>query len=57
MRLIRFAFFVLLVLASAPAFAVQPDEVMKDPVLEARARALSGELRCLVHRFHETDLL
>ena len=48
MRLIRFAFFVLLVLASAPAFAVQPDEVMKDPVLEARARALSGELRCLV---------
>ena len=55
MRLIRFAFFVLLVLASAPAFAVQPDEVMKDPVLEARARALSGELRCLVCQNESID--
>ena len=33
---------------AGPALAVQPDEVMKDPALEARARALSGELRCLV---------
>jgi cytochrome c-type biogenesis protein CcmH len=34
----------LLLLASlgvVPAFAVQPDEVLKDPALEARARALS----------------
>jgi len=31
-----------------PAFAVLPDEVLKDPVLEARARAISSELRCLV---------
>ena len=38
----------LLALASAPVLAVQPDEVMKDPALEARARALSAELRCLV---------
>ena len=48
MRLIRFALVVLLALASAPTFGVQPDEVMKDPALEARARALSAELRCLV---------
>ncbi len=32
----------------APAFAVLPDEVLKDPVLEARARVLSQDLRCLV---------
>src|SRR5580704_7510104 len=31
-----------------PALAVQPDEVLKDPALEVRARALSRELRCLV---------
>ena len=48
MRLIRFALLALLLLASASAFAVQPDEMMKDPALEARARALSAELRCLV---------
>ena len=42
--------FVLAVLwvATAPAFAVNPDEMLKDPALEARARALSQELRCLV---------
>jgi cytochrome c-type biogenesis protein CcmH len=30
-----------------PAFAVQPDEMLADPVLEARARALSQNLRCV----------
>jgi cytochrome c-type biogenesis protein CcmH len=48
MRFIRFALLVVIALASTPALAVQPDEVMKDPALEARARALSAELRCLV---------
>ncbi len=38
-----------------PAFAVQPDEVMKDPALEARARALSTELRCLVCQNESID--
>ena len=33
---------------SASAFAVQPDEVLEDASLEARARALSAGLRCLV---------
>src|SRR5262245_50755779 len=32
----------------APAFAIEPEEQLKDPALEARARALSQELRCLV---------
>jgi cytochrome c-type biogenesis protein CcmH len=42
----------LLLLAPAalapPAFAVEPSERLSDPALEARARALSEELRCLV---------
>jgi cytochrome c-type biogenesis protein CcmH len=38
----------LLFLAPFTARAVQPDEIMADPRLEARARALSAELRCMV---------
>jgi cytochrome c-type biogenesis protein CcmH len=55
MRLLRFLALVALALASAPAQAVQPDEVMKDPALEARARALSEELRCLVCQNQSID--
>ncbi len=33
---------------AAPGWAVEPDEILDDPVLEARARALSQEIRCLV---------
>jgi cytochrome c-type biogenesis protein CcmH len=32
----------------APAWAVLPSEMLDDPVLEARARALSQDIRCLV---------
>ena len=42
-------------LFSAPALAVQPDEILKDPVLEARARALSQELRCMVCQNQSID--
>ncbi|WP_172330796.1 cytochrome c-type biogenesis protein [Mangrovicoccus sp. HB161399] len=45
----------LLIAAAAPAFAVQPDEVLDDPVLESRARELSKELRCLVCRNESID--
>lgn len=38
-----------------PALAVQPDEVLSDPALEARARALSADLRCLVCRNQSID--
>ena len=37
-----------LFLTVAPAWAVQPDEMLADPVLEARARAISREIRCPV---------
>ena len=40
MRLLRLALIVVLAVFAFPSFAVQPDEVMKDPALEARARAL-----------------
>lgn len=39
---------ILTLAAAGGAFAVQPDERLADPALEARARALSTELRCLV---------
>jgi len=34
--------------AASPAFAVQPDEMLSDPALEARAREISKALRCPV---------
>ena len=45
-----------LVLSTLPAaYAVQPDEVLSDPALEARARALSLQLRCLVCQNQSID--
>ncbi|HUS96665.1 MAG TPA: cytochrome c-type biogenesis protein [Hyphomicrobiaceae bacterium] len=41
--------------ALSPAGAYQPDEVLKDPALEARARSLSAELRCLVCQNQSID--
>jgi cytochrome c-type biogenesis protein CcmH len=37
------------------ANAVQPDEVLKDPFLEARARELSKDIRCLVCQNQSID--
>jgi cytochrome c-type biogenesis protein CcmH len=46
----------LLLLASLnPALAVNPDEVLADPVLESRARAISAELRCMVCQNQSID--
>ncbi|MEZ5786793.1 MAG: cytochrome c-type biogenesis protein [Xanthobacteraceae bacterium] len=41
--------------ATAPSFAVQPDEVLPDPKLEARARDISQELRCMVCQNQSID--
>ncbi len=49
------ALFALLLALATPALAVQPDEVMKDPALEARARTLSAELRCMVCQNQSID--
>ncbi|HYD29910.1 MAG TPA: cytochrome c-type biogenesis protein [Azospirillaceae bacterium] len=52
-RLIPFA--LLGLLAAAPAFAVEPGEMLADPQLEARARELSRDLRCLVCQNQSID--
>jgi cytochrome c-type biogenesis protein CcmH len=45
----------LLVLTPLTARAVQPDEIMTDQRLEARARALSAQLRCMVCQNESID--
>jgi cytochrome c-type biogenesis protein CcmH len=42
-------------LGAPAALAVQPDEILPDPALEARARALSRELRCMVCQNQSID--
>jgi len=44
-----------LLAVSAPALAVQPDEILDDPRLEERARDISADLRCLVCRNESID--
>lgn len=44
-----------LALIASPAFAVQPDEMLQDPALEARARAISHDLRCPVCQGESID--
>ena len=55
MRLLRHALMILALLSAAPAWAVQPDEVLSDPALETRARVLSKELRCMVCQNQSID--
>jgi cytochrome c-type biogenesis protein CcmH len=51
----RFALAIIFLLHIVPAFAVAPDEMLKDPALEARARALSQQLRCMVCQNQSID--
>jgi cytochrome c-type biogenesis protein CcmH len=44
-----------LLMGSSAAYAVQPDEIMSDPVKELRARDLSRELRCMVCQNQSID--
>ncbi|CDZ29395.1 cytochrome c-type biogenesis protein CcmH [Neorhizobium galegae] len=46
---------ILALLAPLPAFAVNPDEVLSNPVLEQRARNLSAQLRCMVCQNQSID--
>jgi cytochrome c-type biogenesis protein CcmH len=55
MRWLQFLLLALTLLGSSHALAVQPDEILADPVLEARARALSKELRCMVCQNQSID--
>lgn len=44
-----------LLLFTVPAQAVDPGEILKDPALEARAREVGKELRCLVCQNQSID--
>ena len=46
---------VLSLLLAAPALAVEPSEMLDDPVLEQRARELSAEIRCVVCQNESID--
>jgi cytochrome c-type biogenesis protein CcmH len=56
-RAARLAFLLLFagLLFAAPASAVEPDERLADPALEARAREISKELRCVVCQNQSID--
>ena len=53
-RLLAASIFAPLMLSSL-ALAVEPDERLADPALEARARTISSELRCLVCQNQSID--
>jgi cytochrome c-type biogenesis protein CcmH len=54
-RAARLLFVILGLFVAQSAFAVEPDEILPDPNLEARARVISGELRCLVCQNQSID--
>jgi cytochrome c-type biogenesis protein CcmH len=54
-RFLRGLALAIAVMAALPAGAVLPDEVLDDPALEARARTLSAELRCMVCQNQSID--
>lgn len=54
MRVFLVALFVGLSLVSA-TFAVEPDEILPDPVMEERAREISKQLRCVVCQNQDID--
>ncbi len=53
MRVVLFAMVAWLL--AFPVYAMHPDEALKDPVLEARARAITREVRCLVCQGESVD--
>ncbi|MBV9633615.1 MAG: cytochrome c-type biogenesis protein CcmH [Methylobacteriaceae bacterium] len=55
MRALRILFGTAWLMVATAAGAVQPDEIMSDPALEARARALSAQLRCMVCQNQSID--
>ncbi|MCC5611691.1 cytochrome c-type biogenesis protein CcmH [Nostoc sp. CHAB 5834] len=45
----------LIILSAGPAWAVLPEEQLSDPALEARARQISRDLRCVVCQNQSID--
>jgi cytochrome c-type biogenesis protein CcmH len=55
MKLLRLLILCVVLFDTHAALAVEPDEVLADPALEARARAISRELRCMVCQNQSID--
>jgi cytochrome c-type biogenesis protein CcmH len=55
MRWLRLLSMILLLVSATHAVAVQPDEMLKDPAQETRARELSKQLRCMVCQNQSID--
>lgn len=55
MKMLRSFIISVALLGATPVFAVQPDEILNDPALEQRARALSRDLRCMVCQNQSID--
>jgi len=55
MRLLHALMLLTALLAPSPLWAVEPSEMLSDPSLEARARALSKDLRCMVCQNESID--
>lgn len=55
LRLLGYLSVALMLLFAVPAAAVEPDEMLDDPALEQRARALSAEIRCVVCQNESID--
>ncbi len=53
--IVRFLLVALALLSATPLYAVQVDEILPDPGLEARAREISHELRCMVCQNQSID--
>ena len=54
-HILAWALALTVLIGSSAAYAVLPDEIMPDPVKEARARDLSRELRCMVCQNQSID--
>jgi cytochrome c-type biogenesis protein CcmH len=54
-RSVRFLLLVLVLFGATPLYAVQVDEILPDAKLEARARAISHDLRCMVCQNQSID--
>jgi cytochrome c-type biogenesis protein CcmH len=55
MKVLQAAALLISLLAPSASWAVQPGEMLTNPVLEARARALSKNLRCMVCQNESID--
>lgn len=55
LRLLLGPLVVMAMLSATPVLAVEPDEILPDPAMEARARVISRDLRCLVCRNESID--